>query len=102
MGLKRGERIDTTPIASIDGELKLKFTAEKYAELYANLSKAVVVTLSKANGDKAIFTFPAVENLRSPMEYDVSKPIYLTAKLNAKGTSAVAAVSYEVISTTDW
>jgi len=57
-GVKAGERIDTTSNRFNDGELKLKFTARKYAELYANLSKAVVVTLSKANGDNAIFTFP--------------------------------------------
>ena len=101
-GIKKGERIDNTPIVTIDGELKLKFTKEQYASLYDNPTKAVVVTLSKENGDKGIFTFPYTETLRSPLEYATDKPIYLTAKLNAYGTASTAAVSYEVISTTGW
>lgn len=102
VGVKVGERIDNTPIVTVDGEVTLKFTVEKYAELYANASKEVVVTLRKVNGDKAIFTFPAVEQLRAPATYATDKPIYLTAKLNAKGTAATPTVSYEVVSTTDW
>lgn len=101
-GVKVGERIDNTPIAVIDGELKLKFTKEQYAEVYDNPSKAVVVTLSKVNGDKAVFTFQAVENMRSPLEYTTDKPIYMTVKLNAKGSATTPSCSYEVVSTTDW
>lgn len=102
MGVKVGERIDNTPLVTVDGELTLKFTAEKYAELYANPSKEVIVTFSKVNGDYAKFTFPSVETMRSPLTYATDKPIYLTAKLNAKGSTSVATVSYEVRSTTDW
>jgi len=102
VGVKVGERIDNTPIVTVDGELTLKFTTETYASLYANASKEVVITLSKTNGDKAIFTFPAVEQLRAPATYATDKPIYLTTKLNAKGTAAIPTVNYEVISTTDW
>jgi len=102
MGVKVGERIDNTPIVTVDGEMTLKFTVEQYTALYANASKAVVATFSKVNGDKVVFTFPNVENLRSPLTYAVDKPIYLTSKLNAKGSSAVATVSYECFSTTDW
>jgi hypothetical protein len=101
-GVKVGERIDNTPIVTVDGELKLKMTLEQYTALYANPTKAIVVTLSKVNGDKAMFTFANTETMRSPLEYATDKPIYLTSKLNAKGSAAVSTVSYEVISTTDW
>lgn len=102
MGVAVGERIDNTPIVTVDGELTLKFTVAQYTALYNNPEKAVVLTFSSVNGDKGIFTFAAVENLRSPLTYSTDKPIYLTTKLNAVGDSTTATVSYEVISPTDW
>lgn len=102
MGVAVGERIDNTPIVTVDGELTLKFTVEQYAAVYDNPSKEVIVTFSKVNGDFAKFTFPSVETMRSPLTYATDKPIYLTVKLNAKGDSTTATCSYECHSTTDW
>jgi len=100
--VKVGERIDNTPIATVDGELKLKFTKEQYAEFYENPDKAVTVTMLKTNGDKMLLTFPLTQTLRPPVEYMTDKPIYMTVKLSPYGTASQSAVSYEVISTTDW
>lgn len=101
-GIKQGQKIDNTPIPTLDGELVLKFTVEQYAALYDNPSKAVVVLMSKVNGDSLTLTFPTVETLRAPATYATNEPIYLTTKLSGYGSSAQAAVSYECISTTDW
>jgi len=102
MGVKLNERIDNTPIVTVDGEMVLKFTVEQYTALYNNPSKEVILVMSKVNGDYAKFTFPAVETLRAPLTYATDKPVYLSAKLNAKGSTAIPTVNYEVHSTTDW
>jgi hypothetical protein len=102
MGVAIDERIDNTPIVTVDGEVTLKFTPAQYSNVYNNPEKEVVLSFTSVNGDKGMFRFPAVENLRSPLTYATDRPIYLTSKLNAVGDSAVKTVTYEVISTTDW
>lgn len=101
-GIAVNTKIDNTPIVDVSGEFTLKFTVEKYAELYANASKRVIVTLSKSNGDSLVLTLPSVEQLRAPITYATDKPIYLTAKINAVGSAATPTVSYVARSTTNW
>jgi len=101
-GVKVGERIDNTPIVTTDGEMVLKFTVEQYTSVYNNPEKPVVLTFANGNGDHTILTFPAVENMRSPLTYAVDKPIYLTVKLAAVGDATTSTVTYETVSSTDW
>lgn len=101
-GVKQGERIDNTPIVDVSGEMTLKFTKEQYALAYDNPTKAVVLTLSKVNGDSTVLTLPAVELLRAPLAYATDKPIYITVKLNGTGSSTTSTASYVTISDTDW
>jgi hypothetical protein len=98
--INKNEKIDNTPIPTVDGELQVKFTRELYKEVYNNPKKEVVATFSKPNGDKAVFSFPAVEFHRSPLSYTTNEPIYMTIPLNATGSSTVKTVNYEVHSTT--
>ena len=101
-GIKKGEKIDNTPIMEVSGDMRVKFTIEQYTEAYDNSSKAVVMTFAKTNGDKFVVTLPSVELLRSPLSYSTDEPIYLTIPLNAKGDENTATLSYSCISATNW
>ena len=100
--LKVGQKVDNTPIPTVDGELVMKFTLAQYTEAYNNSSKEVVLTFSKTNGDKVVLTLSKVELHRSPATYSTNEPIYITIPLNATGDENTATVSYECISTTDY
>lgn len=101
-GVAVGERIDNTPIVTVDGEMVLKFTKEQYALVYENPEQTVVITMSNGNGDKTVLTFPMVETLRAPLTYSTDRPIYLTIKLGAVGDASTSTVSYETVSDTNW
>ena len=101
-GSKKGEKIDNTPIPTVDGEIMIKFSKEQYTEAYNNTAKGIVMTFGKVNGDATVLTFPRVELQRSPLTYSTNEPIYISIPLNAYGDSTTATMSYSCVSATDY
>ena len=87
---------------TMDGNLKLKFTKEKWAEVYDNPTKDLVITYANRSGDKISLTFPSVKTMLGTKETTTDKYDYITVPLSASGSASQKTLSYETITSTDW
>lgn len=100
--VKQGSKDYNVPVLTMDGNLKLKFTKEKWAEVYENPNKAVVITYANRTGDKVTLTFPNVKNMLGTVEKTTDKYDYITIPLSPFGSAATKTLSYETITSSDW
>lgn len=100
--VKQGAKDYNVPVLTMDGNLKLKFTKEKWAEVYDNPNKAVVITYANRMGDKVTLTFPNVKNMLGTVEKTTDKYDYITIPLSPFGNAATKTLTYETISSSDW
>lgn len=100
--VKQGAKDYNVPVLTMDGNLKLKFTKEKWAEVYGNPDKAIVITYANRTGDKVTLTFPNVKNMLGTVEKTTDKYDYITIPLSPFGSAATKTLSYETITSSDW
>lgn len=100
--VKQGSKDYNVPVLTMDGNLKLKFTKEKWAEVYENPNKAVVITYANRTGDKVTLTFANVKNMLGTVEKTTDKYDYITIPLSPFGSAATKTLSYETITSSDW
>ena len=100
--VKQGAKDYNVPVLTMDGNLKLKFTKEKWAEVYENPNKAIVITYANRTGDKVTLTFPNVKNMLGTVEKTTDKYDYITIPLSPFGSAATKTLSYETITASDW
>lgn len=100
--VKQGSKDYNVPVLTMDGNLKLKFTKEKWAEVYDNPNKAVVITYANRTGDKVTLTFANVKNMLGTVEKTTDKYDYITIPLSPFGSAATKTLSYETITSSDW
>lgn len=100
--VKQGAKDYNVPVLTMDGNLKLKFTKEKWAEVYENPNKAIVITYANRTGDKVTLTFPNVKNMLGTVEKTTDKYDYITIPLSPFGSAATKTLSYETITSSDW
>lgn len=100
--VKQGAKDYNVPVLTMDGNLKLKFTKEKWAEVYENPNKAIVITYANRTGDKVTLTFPNVKNMLGTIEKTTDKYDYVMIPLSPFGSAATKTLSYETITSSDW
>ena len=100
--VKQGSKDYNVPVMTMDGNLKLKFTKEKWAEVYDNPTKELVITYANRSGDKISLTFPSVKTMLGTKETTPDKYDYITVPLSASGSANQKTLSYETITSTDW
>lgn len=100
--VKQGSKDYNVPVMTMDGNLKLKFTKEKWAEVYDNPTKELVITYANRSGDKISLTFPSVKTMLGTKETTTDKYDYITVPLSASGSASQKTLSYETITSTDW
>ena len=100
--VKQGSKDYNVPVMTMDGNLKLKFTKEKWAEVYDNPTKKWVITYANRSGDKISLTFPSVKTMLGTKETTTDKYDYITVPLSASGSASQKTLSYETITSTDW
>ena len=100
--VKQGSKDYNVPVMTMDGNLKLKFTKEKWAEVYDNPTKKLVITYANRSGDKISLTFPNVKTMLGTKETTTDKYDYITVPLSASGSASQKTLSYETITSTDW
>ena len=100
--VKQGSKDYNVPVMTMDGNLKLKFTKEKWAEVYGNPTKKLVITYANRSGDKISLTFPSVKTMLGTKETTTDKYDYITVPLSASGSASQKTLSYETITSTDW
>lgn len=100
--VKQGAKDYNVPVLTMDGNLKLKFTKEKWAEVSGNPDKAIVITYANRTGDKVTLTFPNVKNMLGTVEKTTDKYDYITIPLSPFGSAATKTLSYETITSSDW
>ena len=100
--VKQGSKDYNVPVMTMDGNLKLKFTKEKWAEVYDNPTKVLVITYANRSGDKISLTFPSVKTMLGTKETTTDKYDYITVPLSASGSASQKTLSYETITSTDW
>ena len=100
--VKQGSKDYNVPVMTMDGNLKLKFTKEKWAEVYDNPTKKLVITYANRSGDKISLTFPSVKTMLGTKETTPDKYDYITVPLSASGSASQKTLSYETITSTDW
>ena len=100
--VKQGSKDYNVPVMTMDGNLKLKFTKEKWAEVYDNPTKELVITYANRSGDKISLTFPNVKTMLGTKETTTDKYDYITVPLSASGSASQKTLSYETITSTDW
>lgn len=100
--VKQGAKDYNVPVLAMDGNLKLKFTKEKWAEVYENPNKAIVITYANRTGDKVTLTFPNVKNMLGTIEKTTDKYDYVMIPLSPFGSAATKTLSYETITSSDW
>ena len=100
--VKQGSKDYNVPVMTMDGNLKLKFTKEKWAEVYDNPTKKLVITYANRSGDKISLTFPNVKTMLGTKETTTDKYEYITVPLSASGSASQKTLSYETITSTDW
>lgn len=100
--VKQGSKDYNVPVMTMDGNLKLKFTKEKWAEVYDNPTKDLVITYANRSGDKISLTFPKVKTMLGTKETTTDKYDYITVPLSASGSANQKTLSYETITSTDW
>lgn len=100
--VKQGSKDYNVPVLTTDGNLKLKFTKEKWAEVYDNPTKKLVITYANRSGDKISLTFPSVKTMLGTKETTTDKYDYITVPLSASGSANQKTLSYETITSTDW
>lgn len=100
--VKQGAKDYNVPVLAMDGNLKLKFTKEKWAEVYENPNKAIVITYANRTGDKVTLTFPNVKNMLGTIEKTTDKYDYIMIPLSPFGSAATKTLSYETITSSDW
>ena len=100
--VKQGSKDYNVPVMTMDGNLKLKFTKEKWAEVYDNPTKKLVITYANRSGDKISLTFPSVKTMLGTKETTTDKFDYITVPLSASGSASQKTLSYETITSTDW
>lgn len=100
--VKQGSKDYNVPVMTMDGNLKLKFTKEKWAEVYDNPTKDLVITYANRSGDKISLTFPRVKTMLGTKETTTDKYDYITVPLSASGSASQKTLSYETITSTDW
>ena len=100
--VKQGSKDYNVPVMTMDGNLKLKFTKEKWAEVYDNPTKDLVITYANRSGDKISLTFPSVKTMLGTKETTTNKYDYITVPLSASGSASQKTLSYETITSTDW
>ena len=100
--VKQGSKDYNVPVMTMDGNLKLKFTKEKWAEVYDNPTKDLVITYANRSGDKISLTFPSVKTMLGTKETTTDKYDYITVPLSASGSANQKTLSYETITSTDW
>lgn len=100
--VKQGSKDYNVPVMTMDGNLKLKFTKEKWAEVYDNPTKELVITYANRSGDKISLTFPNVKTMLGTKETTTDKYDYITVPLSASGSANQKTLSYETITSTDW
>ena len=100
--VKQGSKDYNVPVMTMDGNLKLKFTKEKWAEVYDNPTKKLVITYANRSGDKISLTFPSVKTMLGTKETTTDKYDYVTVPLSASGSASQKTLSYETITSTDW
>ena len=99
--VKQGSKDYNVPVMTMDGNLKLKFTKEKWAEVYDNPTKDLVITYANRSGDKISLTFPSVKTMLGTKETTTDKYDYITVPLSASGSASQKTLSYETITSTD-
>ena len=100
--VEQGSKDYNVPVMTMDGNLKLKFTKEKWAEVYDNPTKDLVITYANRSGDKISLTFPSVKTMLGTKETTTDKYDYITVPLSASGSASQKTLSYETITSTDW
>ena len=100
--VKQGSKDYNVPVMTTDGNIKLKFTKEKWAEVYDNPTKDLVITYANRSGDKISLTFPSVKTMLGTKETTTDKYDYITVPLSASGSASQKTLSYETITSTDW
>lgn len=100
--VKQGSKDYNVPVMTMDGNLKLKFTKEKWAEVYDNPTKELIITYANRSGDKISLTFPNVKTMLGTKETTTDKYDYITVPLSASGSASQKTLSYETITSTDW
>jgi len=100
--VKQGAKDYNVPVLTMDGNLKLKFTKEKWAEVYENPNKAIIITYANRTGDKVTLTFANVKNMLGTIEKSTDKYDYITIPLSPFGSAATKTLTYETISSSDW
>ena len=100
--VKQGSKDYNVPVMTMDGNLKLKFTKEKWAEVYDNPTKKLVITYANRSGDKTSLTFLNVKTMLGTKETTTDKYDYITVPLSASGSASQKTLSYETITSTDW
>ena len=100
--VKQGSKDYNVPVMTMDGNLKLKFTKEKWAEVYDNPTKELVITYANRSGDKISLTFLNVKTMLGTKETTTDKYDYITVPLSASGSASQKTLSYETITSTDW
>ncbi len=100
--VKQGSKDYNVPVLTMDGNLKLKFTKEKWAEVYDNPNKEIVITYTNRTGDKVTLIFPNVKNMLGTVEKTTDKYDYITVPLSPFGSATSKTLSYETISSSDW
>ncbi len=100
--VKQGSKDYNVPVLTMDGNLKLKFTKEQWADVYANPDKAIVITYANRTGDKTILTFPNVKNMLGTIEKTTDKFDYIMIPLSPFGSASSKTLSYETISSSDF
>lgn len=100
--VKQGSKDYNVPVMTMDGNLKLKFTKEKWAEVYDNPTKELIITYANRSGDKISLTFPNVKTMLGTKETTTDKYDYITVPLSASGSATQKTLSYETITSTDW
>ena len=80
-------------ITSVKGNLKKVFSLADYAAFKAHTDFATEFNFTKANGCKAVFSFPYVRPALADPEQTIDKQAYLTTAISAYGTAANQSVS---------
>ena len=93
-GVAVNTKVSNTPIMTVDGELKLKFTREEYAKCFNNESAVVKILLGNARGEQAQFVFNNVERDRVDADFTTERFAEITIPLTADGNNTTKTVDY--------
>ena len=95
-GVKVSEKITTRGIPTLKGSASIRFSVEEWTKAIANTEQEVVITYSKATGEKTVYTLPRVQLIDPKRKYDKSKPIVLDNTLVAYGDATTPALTVTV------